>query len=132
MYLLLDRKQHSSLKAVTFNRVHGASLFWQAFISTALIIYINPFGCNPGHRPATIGTFQKTTEQVKLFSFWSGAGIPFEQALHLCKGFPVYDGLVGILHDKPFFLRHLFLNVDFIAFHPLAALYHIPHINTVF
>ena len=46
-----------------------------------MIIYTNPVGCDPGHRPATIGTFQKTAEQVELFSFWSGAGIPFEQAL---------------------------------------------------
>ena len=55
-----------------------------------------------------------------------------EQALHLIKGFSVNYGLVGIFYDKPFFLRHPLLDMDFIAFHPLTSLHHIPHIDTVF
>ena len=82
--------------------------------------------------PAAVGAFQKTAEQVKLFRFWGRARVTFEQALHLFKGFPVNNGLMGIFHNKPFFLRHPFLDMDFIAFHPLTALHHIPHIDAIF
>ena len=52
--------------------------------------------------------------------------------LHLFKSLPVNNGLVSVFYNEPFFFGDSLLNMDFVAFNALAALYHIPHINAMF
>ena len=68
---------------------------------------------------------------MELLFPWGRPGVPFQQGLHLFKGFAVYNRLVGISHPHPFILRHRLNLMYLIAFHTAAALYQIPGINRV-
>ena len=59
---------------------------------------------------------------MELFFPWGRPGVPFQKGLHLIKGFPVYDCLVGISHPHPFFLRHRLDLMYLVAFYTAAAL----------
>lgn len=38
---------------------------------------------------------------------------------------------MGIIHDIPLVLGHHFLNMNLVAFHPVAPLYHVPTVHTI-
>ena len=57
----------------------------------------------PRYRPATVGAFQQTTEQVDFPAFGGCPGIALQKALYLIESLIVDNSLVRPRHLYPFF-----------------------------
>lgn len=130
MDLLLNGKQDGGLKPVVFDRVHGAGRSGTVLVGGAGVVHMAAAHA-PGQSLSAIRAAEEAAEYMYLPSLGGGAGVPLHQALHLFKGRPVNNGLVGVRNPYPILLRHRLDLVDLVALDTVAALYQIASINLI-